>query len=125
MALAYALEPRHPGAVLAYACACALSSVYGFLLGNALFGVIQAVWSLLAARRWLERRRVNDEVHDASARVLKRARESSEGHDAVRPVEVREARSRPLAAGLLEEGKGMGAVIGANPLTPTVLLDSG
>ena len=32
--------------------ACALGSVYGFLQGAWPFGLIEAVWSLVALRRW-------------------------------------------------------------------------
>ena len=49
----YALEDRHPGFVLAFAGACALGSIYGFLQGAWPFGAVEAVWSLVALRRWL------------------------------------------------------------------------
>jgi len=55
MAIAYAFEQRHAAAVLAFACACVLSSAYGFLLGSPPFGLIEAIWSMLAVRRWLAR----------------------------------------------------------------------
>jgi hypothetical protein len=48
----YALERRHRGFVLAFACGCALSSVYGFLAGTWPFGVVEAVWTLIALRRF-------------------------------------------------------------------------
>lgn len=53
MMLAYALERRHRGFVLAFAVACALSSVYGFLSGAWPFGVVEAIWSGVALRRYL------------------------------------------------------------------------
>jgi hypothetical protein len=51
----YALEARHRGFVLAFALGCALSSSYGFMSGTWPFGVVEAVWSLIALRRYLQR----------------------------------------------------------------------
>ena len=48
----YALEPRGNGFVLAFAVGCALSSSYGFASGAWPFGVVEAVWSVIALRRW-------------------------------------------------------------------------
>jgi hypothetical protein len=53
MMLMYALEKRHRGFVLAFAIGCALSSVYGFLAGTWPFGVVEAIWALVALRRFL------------------------------------------------------------------------
>jgi hypothetical protein len=52
MLVFYALEKRSPWFVLAFAFACALGSVYGFLQGAWPFGLIEAIWSLVAVRRW-------------------------------------------------------------------------
>ena len=52
MLVCYALEDRHRGYVLGFAAACAAGSAYGFLQGAWPFGVVEAVWSLVAARRW-------------------------------------------------------------------------
>jgi hypothetical protein len=52
MLVCYALEDRSHWFVLAFAGACALGSVYGFLQGAWPFGVVEAVWSLVALRRW-------------------------------------------------------------------------
>jgi hypothetical protein len=52
MMLMYALEHRHPLFVLAFAGGCALSSAYGFLAGTWPFGVVEAIWSLIALRRY-------------------------------------------------------------------------
>jgi hypothetical protein len=57
MMLMYAVERRHRGFVLAFACGCALSSVYGFLAGTWPFGVVEAIWSLIALRRYIGLRR--------------------------------------------------------------------
>jgi len=37
---------------LAFAAACALVSVYGFLQGAFPFGVVEAIWSAVAVYRW-------------------------------------------------------------------------
>jgi hypothetical protein len=52
MLVFYALEDRKPGFILAFAGACALGSVYGFLQGAWPFGVVEAVWAAVAVRRW-------------------------------------------------------------------------
>ena len=52
MLVAYAFENRSPWFILAFAGACALGSVYGFLQGAWPFGLVEAVWSLVALRRW-------------------------------------------------------------------------
>ena len=52
MLVFYALENRSPWFVLAFAGACALGSVYGFLQGAWPFGVIEAIWAAVAAYRW-------------------------------------------------------------------------
>jgi hypothetical protein len=58
MLLFYALEYRSPWFVLAFAVACALGSTYGFLQGAWPFGVVEAVWSVVALRRWWSSRKV-------------------------------------------------------------------
>lgn len=57
MLLFYALEDRSPWFVLAFAGACAAGSAYGFLQGAWPFGLVEAVWTLVALRRWWLRRR--------------------------------------------------------------------
>jgi len=52
MLVCYALEDRDPRFVLAFAVACALASVYGFLQGAWPFGIVEAVWAAVALRRW-------------------------------------------------------------------------
>jgi hypothetical protein len=56
MLVFYALEDRDPLFVLAFAGACALASAYGFLQGAWPFGVVEAIWTLVAVRRWRQRR---------------------------------------------------------------------
>ncbi len=52
MVLMYALERRGRGFILAFACGCALSSVYGFLAGTWPFGVVEAIWAMIALKRY-------------------------------------------------------------------------
>jgi hypothetical protein len=72
MLICYALEHRSHLYVLAFAAACALASVYGFLQGAWPFGLIEAAWSLIALQRWRSlivstrapRRSVEDRNHE-------------------------------------------------------------
>jgi hypothetical protein len=59
MLVTYALEERSPWLILGFAGACGLGSIYGFLQGAWPFGVIEAIWAVVALRRWwlLHRRR--------------------------------------------------------------------
>ena len=52
MLIFYALEDRSPWFVLAFAAACALGSLYGFLQGAWPFGAVEAVWAGVAVYRW-------------------------------------------------------------------------
>jgi hypothetical protein len=52
MLIFYALEKRSRWYTLGFALACVLGSVYGFLQGAWPFGLVEAVWSLVAVRRW-------------------------------------------------------------------------
>lgn len=52
MLVFYALEDRSAWFILAFAGACAMGSAYGFLQGAWPFGVVEAIWSVVAARRW-------------------------------------------------------------------------
>jgi hypothetical protein len=52
MMISYALESRSRWFVLAFAASCVLGSIYGFLQGAWPFGLVEAVWSLVALRRW-------------------------------------------------------------------------
>jgi hypothetical protein len=55
MLVFYALEPRSAWFVLAFAAACLASSAYGFLQGAWPFGIVEAIWSLVALGRWWRR----------------------------------------------------------------------
>lgn len=56
MLVTYALESRGEGWILAFAGACLLGSAYGFLQGAWPFGLVEAIWAGVAARRWWLRR---------------------------------------------------------------------
>ena len=55
----YALERRGPAFILAFAVGCLASAVYGFLAGAWPFGVVEAIWSVVAVRRYLAARQGN------------------------------------------------------------------
>lgn len=52
MLLFYALEDRSRWFILSFAGACVLGSIYGFLQGAWPFGAVEAVWALVALRRF-------------------------------------------------------------------------
>ncbi|MHB1488829.1 MAG: hypothetical protein ACYCS7_14175 [Acidimicrobiales bacterium] len=52
MMVMYALERRDQGFILAFAVGCALSSSYGFLSGAWPFGMVEAVWCVIAIHRF-------------------------------------------------------------------------
>ena len=54
----YALERRGHIFILLFALGCLLSSIYGFLAGAWPFGVIEAIWCVIALRRYAETMRV-------------------------------------------------------------------
>jgi hypothetical protein len=56
MLVTYALERRSPWFVLAFAASCLLGSAYGFLQGAWPFGLLEAVWVVVAALRWWNQR---------------------------------------------------------------------
>jgi predicted membrane-bound mannosyltransferase len=56
MMLMYALERRHDAFIIAFACGCALSSLYGFLAGTWPFGVVEAIWAVIALHKYRVRR---------------------------------------------------------------------
>ena len=55
MLLFYALEERSPWFVIAFAIACGMGSAYGFLQGAWPFGLVEAIWALIALKRWRDR----------------------------------------------------------------------
>ncbi len=52
MLLMYALEARGRVFILAFAVGCALSSAYGFLSAAWAFGIVEAIWAVVALRRY-------------------------------------------------------------------------
>jgi hypothetical protein len=59
MLVTYALEGRSPRWVLAFAGSCWLASAYGFLQGAWPFGLVEAIWGLVAIQRWRSARRAS------------------------------------------------------------------
>lgn len=70
MLIFYALEARSRWFVLAFAGACVLASVYGFLQGAWPFGLVEGIWSLVALRRWW---RAANIAHEWTGRGARRA----------------------------------------------------
>lgn len=56
MLITYTLEERSHWFVFLFAISCALGSTYGFLQGAWPFGLVEAVWALIAMKRWNDRR---------------------------------------------------------------------
>ena len=54
----YALERRGRMFILLFALGCLLSSIYGFLANAWPFGVIEAIWCVIALRRYADTMRV-------------------------------------------------------------------
>lgn len=52
MVVAYALEERSRWFVLAFAVASAAASAYAVMIAAWPFAALEAVWSVVAARRW-------------------------------------------------------------------------
>jgi hypothetical protein len=52
MLVCYALESRGHLWTLAFAGSCLLGSSYGFLQGAWPFGLVEAIWAVVALRRW-------------------------------------------------------------------------
>ena len=57
MVIFYALEHRNAWFILGFAISCMLGSIYGFLQGAWPFGVVEVIWSAVAAKRWWSVRR--------------------------------------------------------------------
>ena len=56
MLVTYALESRSHWFILGFAAACVLGSLYGFLQGAWPFGLVEAIWAIVAMRRWYLRK---------------------------------------------------------------------
>jgi len=52
MLVFYALEDWSRANILAFAGACLMASLYGFLQGAWPFGIIEAIWAGVAVDRW-------------------------------------------------------------------------
>ena len=52
MVFCYALEEHGRGFILGFSGACVLGSAYGFLQGAWPFGLVEAIWAVIALRRW-------------------------------------------------------------------------
>jgi hypothetical protein len=57
MVICYALEKKSHYFVLAFSFSCAAAALYALLIQSWPFAVIEMLWSLIAARRWVSIRR--------------------------------------------------------------------
>ena len=57
MLVSYALESRSASWILVFAFGCAASALYAALAGAWPFTIVEAVWSVVALRRWSTQRR--------------------------------------------------------------------
>jgi hypothetical protein len=55
MLVFYALEDRSHWFVAAFSVACGFASAYGFAQGAWPFGLVEAVWAVIALWRWRKR----------------------------------------------------------------------
>jgi hypothetical protein len=56
MVCAYALEERSPAFILLFAFSCVAAAIYASLIRAWPFAVVEALWSIIAVRRWRHRR---------------------------------------------------------------------
>jgi hypothetical protein len=52
MLILYSLEDRAPVYTIGFAVACFMGSAYGFLQGAWPFGLVEAIWGVVAIRKW-------------------------------------------------------------------------
>jgi hypothetical protein len=55
MLATYSLEDRGHWFVIGFVASCAIGSAYGFLQGAWPFGLVEAIWSVVALCRWIFR----------------------------------------------------------------------
>lgn len=58
MVISYALEGRGRVFIAIFAFGCAMAAVYAWLIGSYPFLIAEAIWSVIAFRRWLKTERV-------------------------------------------------------------------
>jgi hypothetical protein len=68
MMVMYALERRHPRFIFCFGVGCMLASSYGFLSGAWPFGVVEAIWSVVALRRYWRSRQADEQPGQAVPR---------------------------------------------------------
>jgi hypothetical protein len=107
MMVMYALEHRHAGFVVAFACGCALSSTYGFLAGTWPFGVVEAIWTLIAINRYRtyrDARRSAEPAEPRNGTLGSRPRGGGHGDDADNGDGVAGAARRQAKGAIVEQG---------------------
>lgn len=56
MLIFYALEDRSHWFIFGFCLACGLGSIYGFLQGAWPFGIVEAIWAMVAFKKWMKNR---------------------------------------------------------------------
>ncbi|OGT30867.1 MAG: hypothetical protein A3E87_07755 [Gammaproteobacteria bacterium RIFCSPHIGHO2_12_FULL_35_23] len=54
MLVFYAFEERGHWFIFGFALSCGLGSLYGFLQGAWPFGIIEAIWTVVALKKWFK-----------------------------------------------------------------------
>jgi hypothetical protein len=72
MVVCYSLEQRSPWFVLAFAGSRLLGSAYGFLQGAWPFGLVEAIWSVIALRRWWAMRTAGAAIGESKGELTSR-----------------------------------------------------
>lgn len=58
MLIFYALENRSHWFIFGFSIASALGSAYGFLQGAWPFGLIEAIWAIVAFKKWAQAKKI-------------------------------------------------------------------
>ena len=53
MMLFYSYERKSHWCILGFSFSCALGSLYGFLQGAWPFGIVEAIWAIIAFNKWI------------------------------------------------------------------------
>lgn len=87
MLLAYSLESRNSSWTLVFALACMNASIYAVLVDSFPFAAIEAIWALVALKRWTDPKSGKTFfLHTISATELLERADEMKGHPAHGPT---------------------------------------
>lgn len=66
MLIFYALESRSHWFILGFCFSCGLGSIYGFLQGAWPFGLVEAIWAIVAFKKWMTAKAKSDKSNIVS-----------------------------------------------------------